>query len=59
MSDDLRQHKDLRDAGYAPGNYTFKCIDCEQEAVGDKRARRCLPCAEKRVLSGASPVNLK
>lgn len=48
---DLRQHKDLLDAGYAPGNYTFTCIDCEQEAIGDKRARRCLPCAEKRVVS--------
>lgn len=51
------QHKDLLDAGYAPGNYTFKCMDCGYEAVGDKRARRCLPCAEKRVVSRASPVS--
>lgn len=52
------QHKDLLDAGYAPGNYTFKCMDCGCEAVGDKRARRCQPCAQKRVLSGThSPTS--
>jgi hypothetical protein len=32
-------------AGYAPGNYTCKCIDCEERFSGDKRAIRCLECA--------------
>lgn len=35
----------LHDFGYAPGNYTFKCHDCGQDAVGDKRALRCETCA--------------
>jgi len=35
----------LLDFGYAPGNYTFKCLDCGQEGVGDKRASRCETCA--------------
>lgn len=35
----------LHDFGYAPGNYTFKCLDCGQEAIGDKRAARCETCA--------------
>jgi hypothetical protein len=30
---------------YAPGYYMNKCIDCEQEFMGDKRARQCEPCA--------------
>ena len=49
----------LRGAGWAPGNYIVACIDCdpsELEArrygdwrMGDKRAIRCRPCAEKVV----------
>jgi hypothetical protein len=35
----------LHDFGYAPGNYTFKCHDCGQDTVGDKRALRCKTCA--------------
>lgn len=53
------QHKDLLDAGYAPGGYAFKCMDCGCEAVGDKRARRCQSCAEKRLLSGVSSIPSK
>jgi hypothetical protein len=50
------QHKDLLDAGYAPGNYMFKCMDCECEAMGDKRSRRCLHCAERRLRPAAGPL---
>lgn len=31
--------------GYAPGNYTCKCLDCKVEFTGDKRAIQCLECA--------------
>ena len=31
--------------GYAPGGYLVVCPDCHQQFMGDKRARRCLPCA--------------
>lgn len=38
---------DLRDYGYAPGGYMFKCVDCPanlsiiDRPQGDKRAWRC------------------
>lgn len=31
--------------GYAPGGYACRCIDCEANFEGDKRAIRCLACA--------------
>lgn len=31
--------------GYAPGNYTCKCVTCEKKFVGDKRAVQCESCA--------------
>lgn len=38
----------LQDFGYAPGNYTIKCLDCGQEALWcDKRAARCETCAKQ------------
>lgn len=33
-------------SGYAPGEYTFKCLDCDDIFQGgDKRSTNCLPCA--------------
>lgn len=40
-------------AGYAPGNYTRKCIDCDKQFDGDKRAIQCLECAAISVKSRA------
>lgn len=38
----------LHDFGYAPGNYSIKCLDCGQEALWcDKRASRCETCAKQ------------
>lgn len=31
--------------GYAPGDYSGKCVSCDQEFMGDKYARQCEPCA--------------
>jgi len=31
--------------GWAPGNYTCKCSECECDFVGDKRASMCADCA--------------
>jgi hypothetical protein len=31
--------------GYAPGQYTCKCVGCGIEFMGDKRAVQCEPCA--------------
>jgi hypothetical protein len=36
---------DLRPWGYAPGNYSIYCADCEQVVTTDKRAIRCFQCA--------------
>lgn len=30
---------------FAPGNYISKCMVCQVQFVGDKRALNCLPCA--------------
>lgn len=46
----------LIDFGYAPGNYTFKCLDCGQESVGDKRAGRCETCAAQAMRENRSGV---
>jgi hypothetical protein len=32
--------------GYAPGKYSVVCDDCKIRFEGDKRAHRCLACAE-------------
>lgn len=34
-----------RIGGWAPGNYTGRCLDCRAEIVGDKRASQCFVCA--------------
>lgn len=34
-----------RHGGWAPGNYTFKCHDCHEYYIGDKRATQCAPCS--------------
>ncbi len=31
--------------GFADGNYTCTCKDCDRVFIGDKRSRQCLPCA--------------
>lgn len=31
--------------GYAPGNYSKTCSECQESFVGDKRAVQCEPCA--------------
>jgi hypothetical protein len=36
---------DLRPWGYAPGDYSIYCADCEQVVTADKRAIRCFQCA--------------
>ena len=33
--------------GFAPGNYTCKCVSCKENFMGDKRAVQCEDCAEK------------
>jgi hypothetical protein len=38
---------DLAPYGFAEGEYMRGCRDCGQVFLGDKRARRCPPCAEK------------
>lgn len=46
-------------AGYVPGNYACKCIDCGKQFDGDKRAIRCLECAaiaSKRRAPSPSPA---
>lgn len=30
--------------GYAPGSYWCKCVSCEQQFTGDKRAYQCPDC---------------
>ena len=35
--------------GYAPGNYTNRCVTCKETFMGDKYARQCEPCAIKMV----------
>ena len=47
----------LKDFGYAPGNYTFKCLDCGQESIGDKRAARCETCATQAMRENRVAVN--
>lgn len=43
--------EDLKPFGWAPGGYVIHCIDCPSDTPfirrgqGDKRSRRCRPCA--------------
>lgn len=32
-------------AGYTPGPYSCKCLSCDKEFQGDKRATFCLECS--------------
>jgi len=52
MSEDIKPitAEELRDAGFAPGNYCCKCVPCGAYFDGDKRASRCQNCATKTVL---------
>lgn len=38
----------LKAWGYGAGDYYITCIDCDTQQIADKRAWRCLPCAQKR-----------
>lgn len=44
-------------AGYAPGDYTCRCIVCERRFDGDKRAYNCLECAASIVKKRALTAN--
>lgn len=47
----------LKGFGYAPGGYMVKCIDCGDHPIGlDKRAWRCLSCAQKRLDAALSAL---
>lgn len=37
----------LKAWGFAPGSYMCICSECQQQHMADKRAWRCLSCAEK------------
>jgi hypothetical protein len=39
------QVPDLVPYGYAPGNYSIYCADCQLAVTADKRAIRCFSCA--------------
>jgi hypothetical protein len=34
---------------WAPGNYISKCVSCDEQFEGDKRAVNCAPCAYANV----------
>lgn len=40
--------------GYAPGDYMCRCVTCGNGFTGDKRAIRCLPCAQKAPITRTS-----
>ncbi len=42
----VRPSGDLRDYGYAPGDYQPRCSTCRKTFAGGKRAWTCKPCAE-------------
>lgn len=37
--------------GYAPGSYWCKCVSCEQQFIGDKRAYQCPDCVIQALAS--------
>lgn len=43
--------------GCAPGDYSFVCIECKEQKIGDKRSLMCEPCANARIVAllAASP----
>lgn len=43
----------LRNHGFAPGSYHCFCSECGKTHTADKRAWRCLECAEKHALAAA------
>ena len=50
MTDPLdKSYEELRKWGFAPGGYMSYCSDCGRAHTADKRAWRCLACAEKKV----------
>jgi len=44
---DLDGVSNFRLFGFATGNYTCKCAECEMDFIGDKRSSQCLGCAIK------------
>lgn len=44
-----REERKYPIGGYAPGNYSCKCVTCKEGFIGDKRAVQCEPCATKMV----------
>lgn len=48
MAAEAAQTLHLRGWGYAPGDYYSRCIDCDQAHIMDKRAWRCVTCAQKK-----------
>ena len=45
----------LKRWGFAPGGYSCICSECSAIHTADKRAWRCLPCAEKRATLEPAP----
>jgi hypothetical protein len=43
--------------GYAPGNYTCKCVRCGNQFEGDKRAYECLECAARQINTALRAAN--
>lgn len=46
----------LRNSGFAPGSYHCFCSECGKTHTADKRAWRCLECAEKHVEAATAPI---
>lgn len=42
-----------RIGAYASGSYTCKCIKCDKQFIGDKRAQNCLTCAIRGFMDDA------
>ncbi|MGU3282513.1 hypothetical protein [Methylobacterium mesophilicum] len=42
---DGRTDHDLRPFGWSSGLYSFRCRDCRDRAIGEKRSYRCRSCA--------------
>lgn len=45
----------LREQGFAPGSYHCFCAECGKQHIADKRAWRCLECAETRAALKENP----
>ncbi|AGS80965.1 hypothetical protein [Caulobacter phage Cr30] len=41
----ITTREDLKNFGCAPGEYWFKCYDCNENAIGAKLSLRCQVCA--------------